>query len=128
VRVLVVDDDPVFVEALQAMFEHDDRLEVVGTAYDGEEAVRQAEALRADAVAMDIVMPVLGGIEATRQIVAGRPDCRVVLVSGSIFQEVEGEGADVARQAGACGYVLKSRAVLELAETIVTAVRATPAG
>jgi DNA-binding NarL/FixJ family response regulator len=124
VRVLVADDDPAFVAALRAMFEFDERLELVGEAYDGEQAARLADELCADVVAMDIVMPVMDGIEATRVIHENQPDCRVVLVSGSIFQERVGKGIEIAREAGASAYVLKSRAVLELADILVSAANA----
>jgi DNA-binding NarL/FixJ family response regulator len=118
VRVLVADDDPAFLEALRAMLEFDERLEVVGEAHDGEQAVVLAGELAPDVVAMDIVMPLMDGIEATKVIRASQPSCRVVLVSGSIFQERIGKGVEVAQQAGASAYVLKSRAVLELADTV----------
>jgi len=121
VRVLVVDDDPAFVEALRTMFEVDERLYVVGEAHDGEQAVALAAELSPDVVAMDIVMPLLDGIDAARIIRARRPECRVVLVSGSIFQDRIGKGVELARDAGASAYVLKSRAVLELADTVVQA-------
>ncbi len=85
IRVLVVDDDPDFVEAAKASLAVDRRIEVVGGAASGEEAVKQAAALRPEVVAMDVVMPGLDGLEATRLIRKDQPECRVVLVSGSIF-------------------------------------------
>ena len=121
VRVLLVDDDPTFLEALRTMFTFDERLEIVGEARDGEAAVRLANELQPDVVAMDIVMPGVDGIEATRAIRASRPETRVVLVSGSIFQERAEQGSEVAMEAGASGYVPKARAVVELADTVVSA-------
>ena len=123
IRVLVVDDDLDFVEAAKASLASDRRIEVVGDAATGEEAVRQAAALRPEVVAMDVVMPGLDGIEATKLIRKDQPECRVVLVSGSIFVEREDEGDEAARAAGASAYVVKSRAVLDLAEVVVSVAR-----
>ena len=92
VRVLVVDDDPDFVEAAKLSLAADRRIEVVGGATSGEEAVRQAAALRPEVVAMDVVMPGLDGLQATRLILEDQPECRVVLVSGSIFVDRGDEG------------------------------------
>jgi NarL family two-component system response regulator LiaR len=125
VRVLVVDDDPDFVEAAKVSLAADRRIEVVGGAASGEEAVRQAAALRPEVVAMDVVMPGLDGIEATRLIRKDQPECRVVLVSGSIFVDRGDEGDEAARAAGASAYVVKSRAVLDLAEVVVSVARST---
>jgi DNA-binding NarL/FixJ family response regulator len=68
IRVLIVDDDPNFVEAATALLAADQRLEVVGGAGDGEEAVAMAAALRPQVVAMDVVMPGMDGFEAARMI------------------------------------------------------------
>jgi two-component system, NarL family, response regulator LiaR len=124
-RVLVVDDDPDFVEAAKVSLAADQRIEVVGGATSGEEAVNQAAALRPEVVAMDVVMPGLDGIEATRMIRRDQPDCRVVLVSGSIFVDRGDEGLEAAHAAGASAYVVKSRAVLDLAEVVVAVARST---
>jgi len=86
IRVLIADDDASFVEALRVMLETDGRFTVVGAAANGEEAVRQVGELEPAVVAMDIVMPVMDGLEATRLIRDRSPGCQVVLVSGSIFQ------------------------------------------
>lgn len=120
IRVLVVDDDPNFVEAAQSILAADDRLEVVGEATNGEEAVARAAALQPHVVAMDVAMPVMDGLEATRAILESLPDCHVVLVSGSIFVDRDEEAVETARAAGASAYVLKSRAVLDLAEVVVS--------
>lgn len=123
VRVLVVDDDPDFVEAAKVSLAADRRIEVVGDAASGEEAVSQAAALRPEVVAMDVVMPGLDGIEATRLIRKDQPECRVVLVSGSIFVDRGDEGPEAARAAGASAYVVKSKAALDLAEAVVSVAR-----
>jgi NarL family two-component system response regulator LiaR len=125
VRVLVVDDDPDFVEAAKVSLAADRRIEVVGGATSGEEAVKQAAALQPEVVAMDVVMPDLDGLEATRLIRKNQPECRVILVSGSIFVDRGDEGDEAARAAGASAYIVKSRAVLDLAEVVVSVARST---
>lgn len=125
VRVLVVDDDPDFVEAAKLSLAADRRIEVVGGATSGEDAVKQAAALQPEVVAMDVVMPDLDGLEATRLIRKNQPECRVILVSGSIFVDRGDEGDEAARAAGASAYVVKSRVMLDLAEVVVSVARST---
>jgi CheY-like chemotaxis protein len=108
VRVVVADDDPRFVVALTALLESEG-LDVVDAAANGAEAVEVAKALRPSVVSMDIDMPILDGVEATRRIVAlGIP---VVVVSGS---QASHRVAD-ALAAGAAASVVKSAAMHELA-------------
>ena len=125
VRVLVVDDDPGFLDAAKACLAGDRRIEVVGGALSGKEAVRQVAACHPDVVVMDVAMPGLDGFEATRLIRENLPDCHVVLVSGSMFVERGDEGLEAARAAGASAYVVKSKAMLDLPELIVSVARST---
>jgi DNA-binding NarL/FixJ family response regulator len=114
IRVLIADDHRLFAEALAAILAADDRIEVVGHAGDGKEAVQLTEKLAPDVVLMDISMPVLDGIEATAKIRAERPDTRVLVLTGSNART----DVDRARQAGAAGYVTKDRIAAELIDAI----------
>ena len=103
IRLLVVDDHPVVLAGLVRLFDDDDHIEVVRAAADGESAVRLDALLATDVVLMDLAMPGIGGIEATRRIVNGRPEARVVIVAGSCtLESVLG-----AFDAGSIGYLLK---------------------
>jgi DNA-binding NarL/FixJ family response regulator len=123
VKVLVVDDDPNFLEATKVSLAADKRIEIVGGAASGEEAIKQVADLHPEVVAMDVAMPGVDGLEATRLIRTNQPECHVVLVSGSIFIDRGDEGLEAARAAGASAYVVKSKAVLELPEVIVSVAR-----
>jgi two-component system response regulator NreC len=81
IRVLLADDHTLFREGLRALFASEGDIDVVGEASDGEEAVRQAIDLRPDVVVMDILMPGLNGIDATRRIHEALPDVRVLVLS-----------------------------------------------
>jgi DNA-binding NarL/FixJ family response regulator len=119
VRVLIADDEPLFVETVEALLAGDERVEVVGTAANGEQAVELATALTPDVTLMDISMPILDGIEATRRIRERFPNaCVLVLTGSSISADV-----DRARQAGVAAFLTKDRlgtqlvnAILEVAE------------
>jgi NarL family two-component system response regulator LiaR len=120
IRVLIADDHPTFREGLiRVMAEHDD-MEVVGQAGDGEEAVKLASQLSPDVVVLDVAMPKLNGIEATKLIKAECPDTAILVVS-AYGHEPYVLGAI---EAGASGYLLKDARVWEL----VNAVRSLHAG
>jgi two-component system, NarL family, response regulator LiaR len=120
IRVLVVDDHAVVREGLRTFLELQEGIAVVGEAADGEEAVRQAEALRPDVIVMDLVMPRLDGVGAMRELRRRLPSARVIVLTSF----VEDERLLPAIQAGAAGYLLKNVAPAELAR----AVRAAHAG
>ena len=115
VRVLIVDDEPPFVEMVVALLADERRIAVVGTARNGKEAVELTDSLRPDVVLMDISMPILDGIEATRRIRAGDPDACVLILTGS-NNPVE---IDRSRQAGAAGFLTKDRVGSQLVDTIL---------
>jgi len=106
IRVLIADDQLLFAEALAAALATDRRIEVVGIAANGQEAVHLSGLLKPDVILMDLQMPLLDGIEATRQIVGGdAPAPRVLILTGSD----EPEALQRARAAGASGYLTKNR-------------------
>jgi DNA-binding NarL/FixJ family response regulator len=115
IRVLIADDHRLFAEALEAILVGDQRIAVVGHASDGEEAVNLAQQLTPDVVLMDIAMPVLDGIEATRAIREQAQDASVLMLTGSSSRA----DVDRARAAGAAGYVTKDRVAAELIDAIV---------
>jgi DNA-binding NarL/FixJ family response regulator len=119
VRVLLVDDQALFREALATLLDVRDGIEVVGEAADGDEALRRVAALGPDVVLMDLRMPVLDGIAATRWLRAERPDVRVIALT--TFDDDEDVFA--ALRAGAVGYLLKDVSSQRLVEAIGAAAR-----
>jgi DNA-binding NarL/FixJ family response regulator len=115
VRVLVVDDEPLFVQMLEALLGADPRIDVVGAAGDGDEAVELALELEPDVTLMDISMPTVDGIEAVRRIRARRPDACIVMLTGSSATA----DIDNSRQAGAVGFLTKDRIDSQLIETVL---------
>ena len=115
IRVLIADDHRMFSEALQAILATDERLAIVGQAGDGAEAVRLALELRPDVVLMDISMPVMDGLQATKQIRLHWPTACVLMLTGSNSKS----DVDRAREAGAAGYVTKERIAAELIDAIL---------
>jgi DNA-binding NarL/FixJ family response regulator len=113
-RVLVADDHPLFREGLRAMLASTPDMEFVGEASTGEEAISLAAELQPDVIMMDIQMPDVGGIEATRRIVQSSPHVQVLVVTmfeddGTVF---------AAMRAGARGYVLKGANYREMIRAI----------
>lgn len=103
IRVLLVDDQSLFREGLSTLLSVHDFIDVVGEAGNGAEAVAQVHALQPDVVLMDVRMPVLDGVAATRQIQAERPSTRVIMLTTFDDDEYVFEGL----RAGAVGYLLK---------------------
>lgn len=103
-RVLLADDHAVLREGMRNLLEREKDIEVVGEAADGEEAVHLASELKPDIVLMDIVMPRLSGIEASKQIKQVSPATNVLILTAySDIRYILG-----LLEAGACGYLLKS--------------------
>ncbi|HEV2058099.1 MAG TPA: response regulator transcription factor, partial [Solirubrobacteraceae bacterium] len=119
-RVLIADDHPLFRQGLRVLVESADDLAVVGEAQNGTGAVAQTLRTRPDVVLMDLNMPALGGVEATRRIVAAHPQIRVLILT--MFEEDESVFA--AMRAGARGYLLKGSGRNE----VLRAVRTVAAG
>lgn len=120
ITVVLVDDHPVVRGGLRALIESFEGFAVVGEAADGEQAVREVQLHHPDAVVMDVLMPNVDGVEATRRIVAAAPGTAVLVLSMSEDDDV----VFSAMQAGARGYLLKGAAQ----EEIDRALRAVVAG
>jgi DNA-binding NarL/FixJ family response regulator len=118
-RLLLVDDQALFREGLRTLLALQADFEIAGEAANGEEAVAFVRRQAPDVVLMDLRMPVLGGVEATRRIVAEAPGCRVIVLT--TFEEDEEVFA--ALRAGAAGYLLKASPSGKLCEAIRLAAR-----
>ena len=120
IRILLAEDHVVVRQGTRQLLERERDFEIVGEAGDGEEAVRLASQLKPDVVVMDVAMPKLSGIEATKQIKAVLPTTRVLVLTGYDYDEY----IFSMLEAGAAGYLLKSVSGDEL----ISAVRAVYAG
>jgi DNA-binding NarL/FixJ family response regulator len=118
IRVLIADDHRLFGQALEAILATDERLEVIGHAADGAEAVQLALNVDPDVILMDIAMPIMDGLHATKQIRKQKPQACILMLTGSNART----DVDQARQAGAAGYVTKDRIAAELIDAILEVV------
>ncbi len=119
IRVLLVDDHAVVRKGLSALFDREPGIVVAGEAEDGEQAVQMVERLRPDVILMDLEMPGIGGIEATRQISEAHRDAKIVVLTSHAAEQ------DVvpALKAGALGYLLKHSAPEDVLRAIYQAHR-----
>jgi len=114
VRVLIVDDHAIVRKGIRALLSEADGFEVVGEADNGQEAVLRAEESSPDVILMDLLMPVMDGIEATRQITSRQPQARILVLTSfaadnKVFPAIK---------AGASGYLLKDSSPDELVRAI----------
>jgi DNA-binding NarL/FixJ family response regulator len=114
-RVVIADDDEGFAASLAGMLEADGRVEVIGIASSGEEAIQLSLWHDPDIVLMDAAMPGIDGIEATRLVRESRPRLCILMVSGTESEALR----ERARQAGAAGLMHKSRIPNELVDAIL---------
>ena len=115
VRVLIADDHRLFAESLMAVLSEDERVDVIGIAEDGQQAVDLVTELRPDVILMDLRMPVLDGFEATRRIRAAGLDTQIFILTGTDA----GIGSEDAVAAGASGYLRKEQSVAELKDVFL---------
>ena len=120
IRILLADDQSLFREALRMLISSQPDLEVVGEAANGEEAIKLAESFRPNVVLMDLQMPVMNGVAATRQLHSTQPDCRVIALTTFDGDEYVFD----CLRAGAVGYLLKDAP----SENLFAAIRAAARG
>jgi DNA-binding NarL/FixJ family response regulator len=117
VRFVVVDDHRLFVDALALLLNHDERLEVIGTASDGHTAIELVVEHKPEVAVIDVKMPEIDGLETARRMRTRRPDTQVILVTGLDDPTL----AEQARAAGAVALLTKGALHEELREAIVLA-------
>jgi DNA-binding NarL/FixJ family response regulator len=119
IKILLADDQALFRDGLRILLSTQPDFEVVGEATNGEEALRLAAKLHPHIVLMDMRMPLLDGVEATRRLHETQPDCRVIVLTTFDDDELVFEGL----RAGAVGYLLKAVSTPRLLEAIRTVAR-----
>ncbi|HEY5526503.1 MAG TPA: response regulator transcription factor [Candidatus Anoxymicrobiaceae bacterium] len=116
IKVMIVDDHNLVREGLKAVFSQGDEIEVIGEAGSGEEAIEMVDKVKPDVILMDISMPGINGIQATKLIRDKNPDAKIVILTmldqeGYVYEAIK---------AGATGYMLKSTSSDELVKAIQT--------
>ena len=119
IKILIVDDQPLFREGLRTLLSVQSDFEIVGEAGNGEEAIRLVRIHRPSVVLMDLQMPLMDGVKATRRLKAEQPECRVIVLTTFDDDDNVFEGL----RAGAVGYLLKDAPSEKLAEAIRLAAR-----
>jgi DNA-binding NarL/FixJ family response regulator len=119
IRLLIVDDHRMFVQGLRLLIEMEPDLQVVGEVHSGEAAIEAVLQVQPDVVLMDINMPGLNGVEATRQILEQRPDTGIIILTmnrddAQVFQAIK---------SGARGYILKDAETIEVVRAVRTVAR-----
>ena len=114
IRVLLADDQALFREGLETLLSIHKDIQVVGQAVNGQDAVDQSMKLRPDVILMDMQMPILNGVGATRRLKQSLPDCRVIVLTTFDDKETIFD----ALRAGAVGYLLKDVGSAQLADSI----------
>jgi DNA-binding NarL/FixJ family response regulator len=117
VRVLIVDDQPMFVFALRELLREDDRIDVVGSTDNAAHAIELATSGPVDVVLMDLAMPGVDGLEATRRLKDQAPATRVIVVTGHVGLEHEA----AATAAGAVAFMRKGALAEQVGDTVVRA-------
>ena len=111
-RILIADDHDVFRRSLRSLIESRDEWRVCGEAADGRDAIRKAKSLNPDLILMDVSMPEMNGLDATRAIRKAQPDSRILIISQNDAEVMRRSAADV----GALGFIQKSRVSQDLFE------------
>ena len=117
VRILIADDHQLFAESLMTALGEDERVDVVGIAKNGQEAIETALELRPDVILMDLKMPLVDGFEATRRLREAGSDARIFILTGT----TDGVGSANALAAGASGFVRKEQSLVELKQVLFEA-------
>jgi len=122
IRILIADDHAILRKGIRALLSTEPDMEIVGETADGMETVAQARVLRPDVILMDLVMPNMDGIEATRQVTAEHPGVRILVLTSFAADDK----VFPAIKAGALGYILKDSGPAELVQAIYQVYRGEP--